>query len=296
MDNRLINGDFNVIATMEINCQDFKHGIPLDYLLNKLKRFSKYLNNAVNVDTRQLVFGFDNASLRLVQPGGGEKSQSITLVQGLNFAKVSLVVDSSQVDSSKQLEEINVAKAELTSVITSASKISQKVSMNPVDASQLDDLINQTQYPDKVRNMLGNMSGPKEKVNLDEDDLTIGGDSFPTYFADGEVQTFNNCEILRVNSKGQIVFDISRSEEFSLVDVSEQSILTVEIDPKSLEFSYLAFVSAAKLLLDIEVVFSKHVINQQRKCSLVQILNRSHVSAEFLRKWLDVSQKFDLVG
>lgn len=189
MDNRLINGDFNVIATMEINCQDFKHGIPLDYLLNKLKRFSKYLNNAVNVDTRQLVFGFDNASLRLVQPGGGEKSQSITLVQGLNFAKVSLVVDSSQVDSSKQLEEINVAKAELTSVITSASKISQKVSMNPVDASQLDDLINQTQYPDKVRNMLGNMSGPKEKVNLDEDDLTIGGDSFPTYFADGEVQT-----------------------------------------------------------------------------------------------------------
>lgn len=296
MDNRLNNGDFNVIATLEINCHEFKYGIPLDYLLNKLKRFSKYFNNAVNVDTRQLVFGFDKVSLSLVQPRGDENSKSVTLVQGLNSAKVCLVVDSLQVDSSKLQEELNVAKAELTSVITDASKISQKISASPLDVSKLDDLINQTQYPDKVRSMLGNMSGPKETVNLDEDNLLIGGDNFPTYFADGVVQTFNNCEILRVNSKGQVIFDISRTKEFSLIDDSEQSILGVEIDPKSPEFSYLSFISAARLSLDIEVIFSRHLINQHRKCSIVQILNRSQVSEEFLKKWSEVSHKIDMVG
>jgi len=296
MDNKLNNGNFNVIATIEINNQDFRYGMPLDYLMNRLKRFSKYLNNSVNVDTRQMAFGFENVSLSLVQPRDGESSQSVTLVQGLNSARVSLVLDSTQTDPSRLLEETNVAKAELTSVITDSSKISQKISVNPLDASQLDDLINQTQYPDKVRNMLGNMNGPKETVILGEDTLLIGGDSFPTYSADGEVQTFNNCEILKVNSKGQVIFDVSRSQEFSLIGVSEQSILSVGIDPKSLEFSFLEFASAAKLLLDIEVVFSKHVINQHRKCSLVQILNRSYVSAEILRKWLEISQKIDMVG
>lgn len=296
MNNQLNNGQFNVIATIEINNQDFKYGMPLDYLMNRLKRFIKYLNNSVNIDTRQMAFGFENVSLSLVQPRDGESSQSVTLIQGLNSARVSLVLDSTQTDPSRLLEETNVAKAELITVITESSKIAQKISVNPLDASQLENLINQTQFPDKVRDMLGNMNGPREKVIVDEETLFIGGNSFPTYFADGEVKTFNDCEILNLIPKGQVVFDISSTKEFFLSHDVEQSFVVVDINRDSLDFRILAFAFAAKLPLDIEVSFSSHAIKQHRKSLLVQILNRSHVSAEISKKWLEIAQKLDLDG
>ena len=144
--------------------------------------------------------------------------------------------------------------------------------------------------------MLGNMNGVKESVIIDEETLFIGGYSFPTYSADGEVQSFNNCEILKFVSGGKVIFDISRSNEFSLTEAREQSILAVDINRDTLDFSLLAFAFAAKLPLDIEVGYSMNSIKQYKKCSLVQILNRSYVSAEISRKWLEISQKLDIVG
>lgn len=296
MNNKLKNGHFNVIATAEINYQDFKYGIPLEYLLNRLKRVRKNLNNPINSDTKQMALGFEDLRLNLVKPSESESSQKLILVQGLNAASVNLILDATQTNPSGLLEETNLAKAELTTVITESSKIAKKISVSPIDASQLENLIKQTQFPDKVRVMLGNMNGAKESVIIDEETLFIGGYSFPTYSADGEVQSFNNCEILKLVPEGKVIFDISRSNEFSLTDTREKSILVVDINRDTLDFSLLAFAFAAKLPLDIEVGYSTHSIKQYKKCSLVQILNRSYVSAEISRKWLEISQKLDIVG
>lgn len=290
------NSHFNIIATTEINSQYFKHGMPIEYLLNWLKKVNKNLKRSINVNTKQIALGFENMSVSSVQPNEGESAPNENLVLGLNFPRVNFVLDSSQTESSKLLEEVNLAKAELTSVITDSAKIAHKISFKPLDTSELENAINQTQYPAKVRAMLGNMNGPKVDVVIDGETLTIGGYSFPNYCVDGEVQTFNSCEILKVIPRGQVIFDISRSKEFSLTDVAEQSIVSVDIQPETLDFSLLAFAFAAKLSLDIEVSFSKHAIKQNRKCSLVQILNQNQVSAEILRKWLEISQKLDIVG
>ena len=298
MNNKLKNGHFNVIATAEINNQDFKYGIPLGYLLKRLKRVSKNLNNPINTATKQMVLGFQDLRLNLVQPSESESesSQKLILVQGLNTASVNLILDTTQTNPAGLREETNVAKAELTSVITESSKIAKKISVSPLDASQLENLIKQTQLPGKVRTMLGNMNGAKESVAIDEETLFIGGYKFPIYSAEGEVQSFNHCEILKLIPNGKAIFDISRSSEFSLTQAKEKSILAVDIARDTLDFSLLAFAFAAKLPLDIEVGYSMNSIKQYKKCSLVQILNRSYVSAEISRKWLEISQKLDIVG
>ena len=292
----LNNGLINVIATTEISNEYYKYGMPLDYLLNRLKRISKNFKRSIHANTNQLAFGFENVSLDLVQSRNNENLPAIVLVNGINSARVDLVLDSTQVDSSKLLEEVNVAKAQFTQVITESAKIAQKISVRPISANQLESALNKTQYPSEVRNMLGNMSGTKEIVTIDEEDLSIGGYSFPTYCADGEVVTFTNCKILKVIPKGQVVFDISCTNGFVLTDVTEIPVVTVEVNPNTLDFSFLEFASAAKLPLDIDVSFSKHVVKQHNKCWLVQILNQKQASEEILNKWLEISQKLNIVS
>lgn len=294
--NQISNGHFYVIATIEINNDDYSHGIPLEYLINKLKRSNKILRKSVSTDTKQLVLGFNNLSLNLVKSRDDENSQEVVIVQGLNSARVDLVLNSTQTDSSILLEKVNVAKAELTCVITESSKIAQKIAVNPLNSEQLDNAFNQTRYPSEVQNMLGNMAGSKERVTIDGEVLSVGGYNFPMYCANGEVTTFNHCEILKILPNGQVIFDISRSKEFSLSEFTQQSVVMVEVNPKALDFSVLAFAFAAKLALDIEVGFSKHVIKQQSKSWLIQIMNRSQVSAEILKKWLEVSQKLEILS
>ena len=292
--NEINNGNFNVIASIEINNEDYRYGMPLEYLMNRLKRNNKIFEKSITADTKQLALGFDNVSLNLVQSRDEVNVQEKVIVQGLNSARVDLVLNSTQTDSSKLLEEVNLAKAELTYVITEASKIAYKIAANPLNAEQLEATLNQTQYPSEVLSMLGNMSGSKENVIIDGEVLSVGGYNFPTYCSDGEVITFNQCEILKILPTGQVIFDISRSNGFSLADVTEQSVVSVEVNPETLNFSILSFASAAKLELDIEVSFSKHVIKQQSKSWLIQILNSKQVSDEISRKWSEISQKMEI--
>lgn len=292
----LKNGLINVIATTEISNEDYKYGMPLDYLLNRLKRISKNFKRSIQANTNQLAFGFENVSLNLVHSRNNDNLPPIVLVNGINSARVDLVLDSTQVDSSKLLEEVNVAKAQFTQVVTESAKIAQKISANPLSANQLEAALNKTQYPSEVRNMLGNMSESKETVIVGGEVMSIGGYNFSAYCSDGEVMTFTNCEILKVLPNGQVVFDTSGSKGFSLTDFSEPSIVTVDLKPDTLDFSLLAFVFAAKLALDIEVSFSKHVVKQHNKCWLVQILNKNKVSEEILNKWLEISQKLNIVS
>ena len=292
----LNNGLINVIATTEISNEYYKYGMPLDYLLNRLKRISKNFKRSIHANTNQLAFGFENVSLDLVQSRNNENLPAIVLVNGINSARVDLVLDSTLVDSSKLLEEVNVAKAQFTQVITESAKIAQKLSANPLSANQLEAALNKTQYPSEVRNMLGNMSESKETVIIGGEVMSIGGYNFSNYCSDGEVMTFTNCEILKVLPNGQVVFDTSGSKGFSLTDFIEPSIVTVDVKPDTLDFSLLAFVFAAKLVLDIEVSFSKHVVKQHNKCWLVQILNKNKVSEEILNKWLEISQKLNIVS
>ena len=293
---KLKNGLFNVIATIEINNDDYKHGMPLDMLFNRLRRISKNFKRSIPTNTNQMAFGFENLSLNMVQPRNDENLPPFVLVDGLHSARVDLVLDSTQFDTSKLLEEVNVAKAQLTDVITESSKIAQRISVNPLNVSQLEAALKKTQYPDEVRNMLGNMSGAKDRITINEEDLSIGGYSFPAYSADGEVVTFTNCEILKVIPKGQVVFDISRTNGFALTNVTELSVVSVEVNPNTLDFSFLEFASAAKLPLDIDVSFSQHVVKQHNKCWLVQILNQKQASEEILNKWLEISQKLNIVS
>ena len=292
--NEINNGHFNVIASIEINNENYRYGMPLEYLISRLKRNNKIFEKSITADTKQLALGFDNVSLNLVQSRDEVNVQEKVIVQGLNSARVDLVLNSTQTDSSKLLEEVNLAKAELTYVITEASKIAYKIAANPLNAEQLEATLNQTQYPSEVLSMLGNMSGSKENVIIDGEVLSVGGYNFPTYCSDGEVITFNQCEILKILPTGQVIFDISRSNGFSLADVTEQSVVSVEVNPETLNFSILSFASAAKLELDIEVSFSKHVIKQQSKSWLIQILNSKQVSDEISRKWSEISQKMEI--
>ena len=294
--NELNTGLFNVIAEVKINNEDYTHGMPLDYLINRLKKISKYFKRSIPVNTNQLAFGFENLSLNMVQPRNDENLQPFVLVDGLHSGRVDLVLDSTQSDSSKLLEEVNVAKAQLTDVITESSKIAQRISVNPLNVNQLEDALNKTRFPSEVRDMLGNMAGTKVNIIIDEEVLSVGGYSYPTYCADGEVVTFTNCEILKVIPKGQVVFDISRTNGFALTNVTELSVVSVEVSPDTLDFIFLAFASAAKLSLDIEVSFSQHVVKQHIKCWLVQILNQKQASEEILRKWLEISQKLNIVS
>lgn len=292
--NEINNGHFNVIASIEINNEDYRYGMPLEYLINRLKRISKILDKSIATDTKQLAFGFDNLSFNLVQSRDEVNAQGKVIVQGLNSARVDLVLNSTQTDSSKLLEEVNLAKAELTCVITEASKIAHKIATNPLNVEQLDDALKQTQYPSQVLGMLGNMSGSKENVMIDGEVLSVGGYNFPSYCVDGEAITFNQCEILKISPNGQVIFDISRSNGFFLTDVTEESVVSVEVNPETLNFSILSFASAAKLALDIEVSFSKHVIKQQSKSWLIQILNGKQVSDEITKKWSEISQKIEI--
>lgn len=294
--NEINNGHFNVIASIEINNEDYRYGMPLEYLIHKLKRSSKVFEKSITADTKQLAFGFDNLSLNLVQSRDEVNVQEKVIVQGLNSARVDLVLNSTQTDSSKLLEEVNLAKAELTYVITEASKIAHKIAASPLSAEQLEATLNQTQYPSEVLGMLGNMSGSKENVIIDGEVLSVGGYNFPTYCSDGEVITFNQCEILKILLTGQVIFDISRSNGFSLTDGTEQSVVSVEVNPETLNFSILSFASAAKLALDIEVSFSKHVVKQQSKSLLIQILNSKQVSDEITKKWSEISQKIEIAS
>lgn len=270
--------------------------MPLDILLNRLKRISKNLKKTIPANTNQLAFRFENINLNLVQLKNDENLQPIVLVDGLQSARVDLLLDSTQTDSSKLLEEVNVAKAQLTQIITESSKIAQRISENPLNTNQLEDALNKTQFPSEVRDMLGNMAGSKENVIIDEEVLSVGGYNFPTYCADGEVVTFINCKILKVIPKGQVVFDISCTKGFALTGVTELSVVTVEVNPDTLDFNFLAFAFAVKLVLDIEVSFSKHVVKQNNKCRLVQILNQKPASEEILKKWLEISQKLNIVS
>ena len=104
----------------------------------------------------------------------------------------------------------------LTNVISESTKIAEVLSRKTVSASQLQEILNKSKYPDQTRRMLGVMSGPDESVIIDGEVMKVGGYKLPDFCSDGEVVTYKNCEILNFNSKGEIVFDVSQSEGFSL--------------------------------------------------------------------------------
>lgn len=70
----------------------------------------------------------------------------------------------------------------------------------------------------------------------------------------------------------------------------DTSYMAVEVKDE-IDFEYLKFVFAAKLVLDIEVRFSKHIATNHNKWWLVQILNRNQVSEEVLKKWMDIKAR-----